>query len=293
MFSVILISYNRPNETYDAVVSILENDLNGLVKEIVVVNNASELCYDDFLDKANKLDITGFNYILSEKNLGVAGGRNLGVKNANSKLLFFLDDDAEIKNDIFCVAKQSFENEDVSVIAFKSFNYFTGDVNLNEFPHHNKKMLDEKSFYTSHYIGVAHFIRKNVFEDLGYYPEGFFYGMEEYDLSYRVIKHERKIFYSNEFKVYHKKSHSGRLPPIDVSYKLSLNKVTVAKKYLPAPFYLSHFFAWYLRFLIKSNFSYAFSLKLVRDMLKIKCEKSHLSYKQVWRIFKSGNNVFY
>jgi GT2 family glycosyltransferase len=54
--------------------------------------------YDDVEDyiKENNINL---QYIKSTKNLGVSGGRNLGLNYAKGEFVAFMDDDAEFKID--------------------------------------------------------------------------------------------------------------------------------------------------------------------------------------------------
>lgn len=290
-FSVVIISFNRPEDTLEAIYSVLEND-NNLVEDIVVINNNSSVDYSEFELKVRELPKV--NYIISSENLGVAGGRNLGIKNVASQYIFFLDDDAVIKSNVFETALNKFESHsNIDVIAFQSVDYNSNELRLNEFPHHVKRKACLNEFYTSHYIGVAHFIRTSAFDKLGMYPEDFFYGMEEYDFSYRVIASGQEIYYSSDLKVYHKKTVEGRLPPNQVLYMLSLNKIRVAKRYLPLPLIFTHYIAWCFRFAIKTRFKSVLLFKLLIAGLKSESVVKKLMYKDVYKIFKMGNKIFY
>ena len=80
------------------------------------------------------------------------------------------------------------ENPAIGIAAFKIYYYSTGELQVNAFPH--KRFAERKDwphFDTAYFSGAAHAIRRSVFEEAGYYPENFFYGMEEYDLSYRAL----------------------------------------------------------------------------------------------------------
>ena len=102
IFSFIIISYNRAEDTIDAVRNVLQLDnVQGWKKEIIVLNNGSTQDYAIFQQYLSTLpnDERGLiHYINHTKNLGVAGGRNLCINEANGKYLLFMDDDAELNN---------------------------------------------------------------------------------------------------------------------------------------------------------------------------------------------------
>ena len=65
----------------------------------------------------------------------------------------------------------------------------TLEMQVNAFPHKNfsSYLRDQDFFQTYYYAGGAHAIRREVLDRTGNYPVDFFYGMEEYDLSYRIL----------------------------------------------------------------------------------------------------------
>ena len=258
--SVIIISYNRPEETLETINNVLSlKNENNILNEIIVINNASTVDYSIIENKMNTNNSNiNLKYIKSDKNLGVAGGRNLGIKEAHNDGLLFIDDDA-IFEDKEVLKKITFllsKDQNIGILAFLSKNYFTNEINLNEFPHFDKTLVNQKSFYTYYFVGVAHFIKKDVFEKVGYYPEDFFYGMEEYDLSYRALNKGYKILYSNSLKVLHKKVQKGRQPNKFITQKLAENKIKVALRNLPALYVLTHIFLWSLKYLKESKLNF-------------------------------------
>ena len=83
--SLIIATYNRPHLLPRAVKSAQQSAF-GI--EVIVVDDGS---MDETKDICRKLD--GIKYVRTEKNLGVAGARNLGIQESNSEYIAFLDDD--------------------------------------------------------------------------------------------------------------------------------------------------------------------------------------------------------
>ncbi len=265
--SVVIISYNRPIETKEAVESVIkQKDFEKFVKEIIIINNNSTCDYSLVENMQNF--IPKLIYIKTRENLGVAGGRNLGIKYATSDYILFLDDDAELlsPNIINECIKLFNKDPTIGILAFLSKDYFTHKINLNEFPSHNKKFITLNEFYTTHFIGVCHCIKKEVFDSVGFYPDDFFYGMEEYDLSYRAISNGFKIFYSNKLDVLHKKSEKGRKSKYFINIMLAENKIKVAFRNLPFIYLVSHFVLWSLRYLFVSKFNIAGLIKMHKNL---------------------------
>lgn len=89
LVSVIVPTHNRPD--------LLDRALNSIVNqtypriEIIVINDASV----DISEVISKYQhrVFSFKYIMNETNKGLAGTRNVGIKNATGKYIAYLDDD--------------------------------------------------------------------------------------------------------------------------------------------------------------------------------------------------------
>lgn len=254
-FSFIIITYNRPLQCIETLDNILSTtDYNKEDSEIIVIdNNENEsnelIAYQKIHANDNII------YFKSGKNLGVAGGRNLGIKKSKGKILIFIDDDAEFRISKFreTVFDIFSHEKNIGVIAFKSFDYYKNVLVKKEFPHKDKRKSELEHFYTYYYIGVAHIILKEVIDKVGYYPEDFFYGMEEYDLSYRILDNDYDILYDSRFQVLHKNSKLGRKSSSFIIRKYSENKIKVALRNLPLKYVITHWFLWSSKYLLSSK----------------------------------------
>ncbi|NNC95218.1 MAG: glycosyltransferase family 2 protein [Chitinophagales bacterium] len=258
IFSFVIISFNRPQETIEVVQNILEiENVDGFSKEILVINNGSEKSYGSFeayLDNLNHEDRQKVIYIDHPENTGVAGGRNIGIKKATGNYLFFIDDDAEFEENFvlpFTLEKfKEYEKDNVKLIGFVVKNYYDGSLDL---PVKDKSKAREKEFLNNLFWGGAHVIKKEVFDDVGLYTDEFFYGMEEYDLAYKTLDAGYRILFTSSINVLHKVSPEGREPERTKFRRMLENKVLVAYKYLPKRYVLSHLFMWSFFYLYKSK----------------------------------------
>ena len=91
LISIISVHYNAPEVTIDFLKSILKNNESHSI-EVILVDNASRHNHE----KKFKAIYPDLIYLRSDKNLGFAGGNNLGVKSANGDFLFFLNNDTEV-----------------------------------------------------------------------------------------------------------------------------------------------------------------------------------------------------
>lgn len=263
-------------------------DLDDLVEEVVIVNNHSTVSYgelDAFIAghetrfaKAG----TPFRYFVTPQNLGVSGGRNFGIRQSKAPILVFLDDDALIQNPdalrqivaifgehaagdeltqfagqhtpVDAHAADTAAARPIGIAAFKVYYYETMAMQQNAFPHKRfEERKDWPHFDTAYFSGCAHAIRRTVFDKVGYYPETFFYGMEEYDLSYRALDAGFRIRYDNRVVILHKESPAGRLPAREKLRGMWVNKSIVAWKFLPLRFFVTTSFLWSLEYLKRSG----------------------------------------
>lgn len=253
--SFVIITYNRPEDMLALARNISRlDDFEKWVEEVIILNNHSTVSYEEVKVFIAKHPI--FRYEELTENLGVSRGRNAAVMISKAPILVFLDDDALVRNNdaLPAIAAIFEENPAIGIAAFKIYYHSTGELQVNAFPH---KRFDQRKdwhhFDTAYFSGAAHAIRRSVFDDAGYYPENFFYGMEEYDLSYRALDHGYTIRYDDRVLIWHKESPDGRLPQREKLRGMWINKSKVAWKYLPTRYFISTAFLWSLEYLKKSG----------------------------------------
>lgn len=230
-YSIVIITFRRDGA--------LAENLEDLRQKVGVRDDIELVLVDNNEDTKDRSSmLRGFRnpvYLKLGVNRGVAGGRNAGVASSHGQILIFLDDDAFIGPIDFPDRLSRLFNAEakLGIIAFRSFNYYTGKMDRAEFPHTNKNRNPERSFKTFRFIGVGHAIRRAVFEKAGLYDDEFFYAMEEFDLSFRAIKMGFQIQYVPDVEVRHKKNASGRLPSKLAVEQTLLNKLRVNYMHLP------------------------------------------------------------
>jgi len=197
----------------------------------------------------------------SEENLGVARGRNFLIEKAKFPLLLVLDDDVVFaeKNAIEQVSalfeKEQYVKNNTAVITLNIFYFDTKERQKEALPHKNYEKYKNKVWFLTYYFtGAAHLMRRELFEKTGLYPGDFFYGMEEYDLSYRIINAGYSLAFDSDVKVLHKESPKGRLANKEKLKMMWFNKSKVAFRYLPKKYFYSTSFLWSLFYLKKTGF---------------------------------------
>jgi GT2 family glycosyltransferase len=133
--------------------------------------------------------------------------------------------------------------------------YETLEFQKNALPHKKfDKYKDKSEFFTYYFAGGAHAIKRNVLKEVGNLPHEFFYGMEEYDLGYRVLDNGYCIKYDSSIVMLHKESPLGRKPRSDKQRMMWVNKTKVAYRYLPKIYFYSTALMWAIEYFIKAGF---------------------------------------
>jgi GT2 family glycosyltransferase len=265
--SFIIITYNRPDDALELLQNIAGlDDAATLLQEIILVNNRSTASYSKVEEYIKSQPSFPFKYIEAPDNLGVAKGRNFALRFATAPILILLDDDSVLQNkDALKQTLLAFEQKpadhpdiqrETAIVSFKVLYYDTLEMQKNGLPHKNyEKYKDKNSFYTYYYAGGAHAIKKEVLEQIGYYPEDFFYGMEEYDLGYRIIEKGYSIQYNAGIVMLHKESPLGRKPTSEKLKMMWVNKSKVAWRYLPKIYFYSTALLWSFQYLHVTGFN--------------------------------------
>ncbi len=275
--SILIITYNRPKDTLELLQSLKgQADIDAYLGEILLLNNASSVSYkivNHFIEQNKDLQIRYFDH---HENLGVAGGRNFLIKRAQYPILFVLDDDVllpdrdSLKKAACIFDKERFIKANTAVITCSIFYYDTRERQRNALPHKKYDTYKDKNWFLTYYFtGAAHLMKRCLFEKIGDYPEDFFYGMEEYDLSYRVINAGYSLAYDQSIRVLHKESPIGRVTNKEKLGMMWYNKAVVAWRYLPKKYFYSTLFMWALQYLKETRGNVAGMLKKMKKVRRI------------------------
>lgn len=143
MISVIVTVYNK--EKY------IENTLNSIINqtdspsEILIINDGST---DRSLEVINKIQLPKYAQIITTKNQGVSASRNLGLKKAKSKYIYFVDGDDILKRDSVSIFKSEI---------YKNPNHILFAANRISENHKIKKRingLSDKEFDLKEYLNL-------------------------------------------------------------------------------------------------------------------------------------------
>jgi GT2 family glycosyltransferase len=205
---VIILSWNRPDDTIAAIASALEQD--GVERRVLVVDQGSE--------PANYARVERFAAAHGDvelqrlaDNAGVAGGRNIAAAMGSGRYIVALDSDA-VFADRGCLARAVAyldANPQLCAVGFRIVNFFTGENDNTSWDYPGRD--PDEGFAATRFIGAGHAIRRSAFEAAGGYDARLFFCSEEVDLCYRMLNMGGRIEYLPDITVFHKVSPDQRV----------------------------------------------------------------------------------
>ena len=236
--SIITINYNGLKDTCTLIESIPFNEN----MEVIVVDNASKEDEASVIQKHYPL----VKVIRSEKNLGFAGGNNLGIKAAKGKYLFLINNDTVFKDfNVQALIDRLESSSNVGIVCPKiRFAWgnnpiqFTGYTPLSKITVRNHAIgygeEDTGQYDTPHSTPYAHgaamLIKREAIEKVGQMPECFFLYYEEIDWSMMFTRAGYEIWYEPACTIYHKESQStGQNSPLR-TYYITRNRLLLVKR---------------------------------------------------------------
>jgi GT2 family glycosyltransferase len=214
--AVVLVNYNGFEDTIACVKSILNTE--GEKPFIILVDNNS--FNNNGLIKLRE-NLNNVHIILSKKNVGFGKANNMGIdwalKNLQTDYIFLLNNDTEIEPDCINILLHNFpKNDDTVLISPKILtyenkpriwygggliNYTRISVNIYEIGKLNK---DIKSRYTEFASGCAMLFKTDYLKTKLCFDPYFFMYDEDLELSLRILKENKKIYFENDAIIFHK-----------------------------------------------------------------------------------------
>jgi glycosyltransferase involved in cell wall biosynthesis len=215
MVSIIITAYNYERYIERAIRSCLDQSLPKSQYEVLVVNDCSTDNTKEILENY-KDEIRIFNL---NKNLGLPGARNFGIKKALGQFVVFLDADDYIQHDMLLIQKTFLaENNTLDAI---SVDYYLVDERGNHLKHMNSEHKP---------IACGIMFRKDLLFDIGLYDESF-KAREEEDLRIRFLK--KHAIYNVILPLYRYRMHENNLTKDEAKmsrFQIQLKKKHTSKK---------------------------------------------------------------
>lgn len=267
--SIITVDYNNIEMTLQLLASIEALELHRWV-EVIVVDNGSRT-------NASSMLVTQYPWVVfvrSEKNLGFAGGNNLGIRHASGHYFFFINNDTELQEDIISPMVAVLEKHSKIGMLCPEIRYFdqpetiqyAGFTKMNPVTGRNKCLTQPgpgqglSETYFPH--GAAMMIPREVVEEVGNMPENFFLYYEEHDWAEMIRRAGYRIGVLRDVKIYHKESMSvGKIGELKM-YFITRNRLLFMRRNYQG---ISLFLFW-LYFLVVAAPKNVLQLILKKDL---------------------------
>lgn len=236
--SIITVNYNGLEDTCALIESIpfKEN------MEVIVVDNASKNQEAETITKR----YPQVKVIRSDKNLGFAGGNNLGIEAAQGKYLFLINNDTIFKGfNIQALIDRMDSEPNIGIVCPKiRFAWgnnpiqFAGYTKLSRISVRNHAIgFNEedhgqynKAHPTPYAHGAAMLIRRDALDKVGLMPDCYFLYYEEQDWSLMFTRAGYQIWYEPACTIYHKESQTtGQNSPLR-TYYLTRNRLLLVHR---------------------------------------------------------------
>ena len=227
---VVLTMGNRPGELRAALGSLLAQ-LGDDDKVIVVANGVLP---EDLGDLS---DVT---VVSTDRNLGVPGGRDAGVRAGRSQIVAFLDDDAVLVGDAARIRRAFDVAPRLAAVSLRLVDEH-GQSSRRHVPRLRGSSAEE-SGPVAYFLGGASAIRRESYEEVGGFFTDLFYGHEEIELSWRLIDAGWGVRYLADVHVVHPRTEISR--HADGWRLTGRNRVWIARRTLPWPIAAVHVIAW-------------------------------------------------
>ena len=246
LLSIITINYNGLKDTCELIDTLPLEDES---IEVIVVDNASKE------DEATQIEqrYPQVKVIRSEKNLGFAGGNNLGIHAAQGKYLFFINNDTLLSHQPSAIShliNRLESSPKIGAVCPKiKFSWgnnpiqFAGYTPLSKITLRNRSIgcgeQDNGQYNTAHPTPYAHgaamMVKREVIEKAGMMPECYFLYYEELDWSMMIRRAGYDICYEPACTIYHKESQTtGQNSPLR-TYYITRNRLLFAKRNINSP----------------------------------------------------------
>lgn len=216
LITIIVPVYNVENYVEESIRSIINQTYINI--EILAINDGS---VDNSLRILEKLAIQDKRIrIISQKNKGLSGARNTGLKNSNGKYILFLDSDDIFSTDTIIeelYRKIKKDNSDMVLFKYKTKNEKTKKVktieirlskdnyNLEEFC---QEISEKNKKYYCFISACTKLYRKDIFNNLKF-KENIYY--EDTEIFLKLLTKVKKISFFNQVGIEYRIGREGSI----------------------------------------------------------------------------------
>lgn len=275
---VVLTQGRRPDDLAAAIASVQAQQ--DVVLDVVVVGNGW----------APSGLPAGVRAVALPENVGIPAGRNAGVGSVSGDLLFFLDDDARLRDadTLARLAAMFAEHADIGLIQPRVVAPDGQAAPRRWTPRLRVGDPARSSDITAIWEGAVA-VRRDLFERIGGWPAGFFYAHEGIDLAWAVWAAGARVRYAGDVVAVH-----PVIPPTRHAgfYRLSArNRIFLARRRLPAPLAVAYVVVWTGLTLARTRSRAALGEAWRGAVDGIRADpgpRRPMSWRTVWRMTRAG-----
>lgn len=236
--SIITINYNGLKDTCTLIETIPFNEN----LEVIVVDNASNNQEADTIAQR----YPQVKVVKSERNLGFAGGNNLGILAAQGKYMLLINNDTIFKEfNIQALIDRMETSPTIGIVGPKiRFAWGNNPIQYSGYSRLSRVSVrnhsigfneeDRGQYETAHHTPYAHgaamMIRRDAIEKVGLMPECYFLYYEEIDWSMMFTRSGYQIWYEPKCTIFHKESQAtGQNSPLR-TYYLTRNRLLLVQR---------------------------------------------------------------
>jgi len=255
--SIVILHFSGREQTEVCLDSIKKLNLKDLEIKVFVVNNNPKENLNSLKRKFKE-----FVFLETGKNLGYAGGNNVGIKKAisgKSDFVFVINNDTFLDKDALTeLVKASVSDEKIGILGPKIYfapgyefhkeryqakdkgkviwyagglidwqNVVSSHRGVDEVDHGQYDTLIETDFVS----GCAMLVRKEVFQKIGFFDERFFLYWEDVDFCQRAKKVGFKIMFVPQAKLWHANAGSSEVGGKIHDYYMTRNRLLFGMRY--------------------------------------------------------------
>lgn len=215
--SIVIVCMNNLKNLYPCLESIRK--YTSVSYECFVV---AYLFSSDNLMKVKK-DFPWVKFIESNEIRGFSENNNLALRQAKGKYCFVVNDDTEMKMDVITSLLQAFKilptntcivspqiivgGKQFKLLGKPKYNFyslFLNNIGLGQWLHNRSKYTNKNGvFQTFNISGAAFLIKTNIFKEVGWFDEKYFFCPEDIALSTQLNKMGYGIYVNSKAIIYH------------------------------------------------------------------------------------------
>ena len=253
LISIVTINYNNRTDTFRFLRSIEKLRIQNI--EVIVVDNGSK----ENISQVMETYFPWVKLVRSERNLGFAGGNNLGMAAANGAFLYFVNNDTIFLEDHLQVLAGHLADHPKMGAISPQLVYpdgrvqFQGRSRMNPITGRTRDLkFDRKGLAPTAFIhGGAVMISRKVLEEVGLMPEHYFLYYEELAWAEQIKSAGYELYVDLDSEIVHDESATTSQISDLKTYFMTRNRLMFMRNHASASFLL--FMCYFLVFALPGS----------------------------------------